>query len=196
MKRNEAEKVFAFIADIQGELRDKIVAERWWLIWILVGCQMPIVCHITQLLLLQGETREWVFVMVWGINCALIPLIIAFVHRKSGGQRTMIERHIWGIWITFVLCSIATTLANRLLGLEVFQIAPIIALLACFAFAMMGMLVHLVFLGGAFFFFAVMVAMSLFRDVQFLIYGWAWFLVLVAMGVYFRLQKKSEVESL
>jgi len=34
MERTDAEKVFALIADIEGDIRGRIVSERWWLIWI------------------------------------------------------------------------------------------------------------------------------------------------------------------
>ena len=40
MERADAERVFALVADIGGDIRGRIVSERWWLVWIVMGVQI------------------------------------------------------------------------------------------------------------------------------------------------------------
>jgi hypothetical protein len=189
MERGDAERVFALVAELAGDLRGRIVSERWWLIWLVMGVEISLTSSITQWLLWHGETSTLVFVLVWGIHLALIPPIIALIHRNSGGQRTATELYIWWIWISFSVCSGVLALFNQLAGLPIFWTAPIIALLGAFAFSIMAMVTHRFFVIYAVLFVVVMVAMSLLRHDQFLIFGGSWAVVLFSMGIYFRVTK-------
>jgi hypothetical protein len=187
MERIDAERVFALVAEIGGDIRGRIVSERWWLIWIVMGIQILLTCVCTQWLLWSGEHRSLVYIGLWGLHVVLIPPIIALIHRRSGGQRTATETFIWWIWTTFILAATSVGLFNQAVGLPLFFNAPVLGLLAAFAFSMMAMVTHRFFLVYALIFLAVMTAMSLFPHVQFLIYGFSWCIVLVALGIYFRL---------
>jgi hypothetical protein len=189
MERQDAERVFTLVAELSGDLRGRIVSERWWLIWIVMGVENLLTSSITQWLLWRGETNTLVFVVVWGIHLALLPPIIALIHRNSGGQRTATELYIWWIWISFVVCGGVIALFNQLAGVPIFETAPIIALLAAFAYSVMAMVTHRFFLIYAVLFLAVMVAMSLARADQFLIFGGSWAVILISMGIYFRVTK-------
>lgn len=189
MKRADAERVFGLVAEIGGDLRGKVVSERWWLIWVLMGVEILITCSVTQLLVWSGETRLFAFVGLWGLHVALIPPIIFFVHRRAGGQRTATESYIWWIWASFIVCGSLVAVFNHAAGLPLFFTAPVLALLAAFAFSMMAMVTHRLFLLCAAFFLLVMVAMSLLPGVQFFIYGGSWFCVLAGLGVFFRAQR-------
>ncbi len=37
MERRDAERVFSLVAEIGGDLRGRIVSERWGLVWIVLG---------------------------------------------------------------------------------------------------------------------------------------------------------------
>ncbi|MGO8951217.1 MAG: hypothetical protein ACLQUY_26895 [Ktedonobacterales bacterium] len=186
MQRGDAERIFALVAELGGDLRGRIVSERWWLIWIVLGGQILLTASITQWLLWHGETRTVVFVALWGAHVALIAPIIFFIHRGAGGQRTATELYIWWIWTSFILCGGVVALFNQLAGLPIFFTAPVLALLAAFAFSIMAMVTHRFFLIYSVLFLAVMVAMSLVRGAQFLIFGGSWAIILISMGVYFR----------
>ncbi len=187
MNRTDAERVFALVGEIGGDVRGRIVSERWWLVWIVMGIQILGTNTVTQLLLWSGEHRPLVYMGLWGIHVLLIPPIIFFLHRRSGGQRPATETYIWWIWVTFVLCAISIGLFNQFVGLPLFFNAPILGLLAAFAFSMMAMVTHRFFLVCSIIFLGAMVAMTLLPNVQFLIYGIVWFLVLLVNGIYFRL---------
>src|SRR5574341_1445260 len=114
------------------------------------------------------------------------PVIIAFIHRRSGGQRTATESYIWWIWGTFAVASMFVPLFDFAAGQPIGTTAPFIALLGGVAFAMMGMVIHRFFRWMAGGFAAMAAAMTLLPDVQFLIYGAAWMAALVGLGIYFR----------
>jgi len=187
MEHADAERVFALVAEIGGDIRGRIVSERWWLVWIVMGVQIFITNCITQLLLWSGEHRSLVYIGLWGLHVLLISPIIFFIHRRGGGQRTATETFIWWIWTTFILAATSVGLFNQAAGLPLFFNAPLLGLLAAVAFSMMAMVTHRYFLVHAVIFMAVMAAMSLFPHVQFLIYGVSWCVVLVVLGIYFRL---------
>jgi hypothetical protein len=187
MEHADAERIFALVAEIGGDMRGRIISERWWLVWIVMGIQILITNSITQLLLWSGENRSLVYFGLWGLHVLLIPPIIFFIHRRGGGQRTATEMYIWWIWATFILAATSIGLFNQVVGLPLFLNAPILGLLAAFGFSIMAMVTHRFFLVCAIVFMAVMLTMSLFPHVQFLIYGIAWCVVLMVLGIYFRL---------
>jgi len=184
--RSDAERVFALVAELGGDLRGRIVSERWWLIWIVMGIQILFTTSITQWLLWRGEARSLVFVALWAVHVALIPPIIFFIHRRGGGQRTATELYIWWIWTGFILCASFVAIFNQIAGLPIFFTAPMLALLAASAFSTMAMVTHRFFLVYSALFLAVMVAMTIARTAQFILYGVSWMVVLVSMGMYFR----------
>jgi hypothetical protein len=187
MQRADTERIFALVAEIGGDIRGRIISERWWLVWIVLGVQILITTSITQLLLWSGESLPLVYFGLWGLHILFIPRVIFFIHRRSGGQHTATEMYIWWIWATFILTATSIGLLNQAVGLPLFFNAPVLGLLAAFAFSMMAMVTHRFFLLCAIVFMTVMFAMSLFPQVQFLIYGITWCVVLVALGIYFRL---------
>jgi hypothetical protein len=187
MERADAERIFALVAEIGGDIRGRIISERWWLIWIVMGFQILLTNSITQLLLWSGESRPLVYFALWGMHVLLIPPIIFFIHRRGGGQRTATETYIWWIWVSFILVAFSIGVFNQAVGLPLFFNAPVLGLLAAFAFSMMAMVTHRFFLFYALIFMAVMPAMSLFPHVEFLIYGVTWCVVLLVLGIYFRL---------
>jgi hypothetical protein len=186
MNRAGAERVFALVAELNGDLGGRIVSERWWLVWIVMGIQIAITTTLTQLLLWSGAPDERSFFALWGLHVLLIPPIILFIHRRSGGQRTATERYIWWIWAAFIVCGSCIAVFNQLAGLPIFFTAPMLALLAAFAFAMMAMVTQPAFLAVSVIFLGVMAAMSLLPHIQFFVYGGAWMLILVTMGLYYR----------
>ncbi len=186
MDRANAERVFALLNDLNGDLRGKVVSERWWLVWIVMGFEILITSIITQFIQWSGETRLLIYLLVWGVHVLLIPPIILFIHRRGGGQRTAAETYMWWIWATFIIGSTLAAFFGKLVIEPGTSGAPVVALLGAFAFSMMAMVTHRFFLICAAIFAGVMLGMAVFPQVEFFIFGGAWFIVLVALGVYFR----------
>jgi hypothetical protein len=192
MHRRDADRVLALVAEISGDLRGRIVAERWWLVWIAVGADMLAACAVLHFLLRRENAGPALPVSLLAGNVAVVLLLIRFIHRCGGGQRTATEGYLWRIWTTYILGTFGVCLFDALAGAPLFTSAPLFALLAAFAFAMMAMLIHPFFLVHAVFFTAVMAAMAIARDYQFLLLGGAWFGAMLALGLYYRLHDSPE----
>ncbi len=186
MNRSDAEEVFALIADLQGDLRDRIVVARWWLVWLLVAVQIPVSSGLTQWLIWSNEQQLWPYAAVWAGQVAVLFATIKLVLHRAGGSRTQRERFIWWIWSTFLALACAVPLIGLARGLEPFELAPVIALLAAFGFAITGATVHRLFFLGAVAFAAITAAMLFFPRYEFLIYGAGWTAVLWALAISFR----------
>jgi hypothetical protein len=184
MERANAERIFALLNDINGDLRGRVIPERWWLVWITMGVEILITSIITQLLRWSGEQSLEVYLAIWSVHVALIAPIIFYIHRRSGGQRTATETYIWWIWATYIVCSTIAAFFSQHVTEPTRSAAPLVALLAAFAFSMMAMISHRYYLAGAVIFIGVTFAMTLFPHVEFLIFGGVWFLVLISLGTY------------
>jgi hypothetical protein len=187
MDRADAERVLALVAEISGDQRGRIISERWWLVWIAVGVHMLVGSAVLQALLWQGEGSPAVFGALLVGYAIILFLIIRLIHRRAGGQRTAVETSIWWIWSTQILGTFILTLLEVITRQPLFALAPVHALLAAFAFSVMAMLTDRFFLVHSGLFAAVAVAMALLPGYQFLIYGLVWFVVLTALGLYYRL---------
>jgi hypothetical protein len=187
MNRADAERVFALVNEMSGDLAGRIVSERWWLVWVAVGVDVLLVYSGLQLLIWSGETRPLVLLAPRAVNLFVLFLIIKFIHRGAGGQRTATEDSLWWIWATYLLGTMAVGLLEMLAGLPAYTMAPMFALLASFAFSSMALVSGRLFVWLAVLFLAVAAAMSLMRDYQLFIYAGSWFAVLVALGLYYRL---------
>jgi hypothetical protein len=186
MDRSSAERVFSLMSEISGDMRGRVVSERWWLIWIVVGLETMLTSTVTQVFVWQGEKRLLPYLIAWGIHTALVPLIIAVIHRQSGGQRTATETYIWWIWTTFIFCCLVQILFDHLTGLPMGTFSPAAGMFAAFGFSMMAMITHRFLLICAAAFVIAAIAMAIFTQVQMLIFGASWLIILVALGIYFR----------
>ena len=178
--------MFGLIADLKGDLRDRQVTERWWLVWVVCGCQILPTNLATQWLIWRGDTRLWPFLAVWGTQIALLPLTIKLVQRRHGGQRSLQEAFIWRTWATFLAAASLWAVVNGLLGRPIEFTATAVPLLAAIAWAAMAAGVHAAFAGGAVLFTGATLAMALLPAWQFVIYGACWFATLIGLGLYFR----------
>lgn len=195
MERAQAEQVFALIADLKGDLRERQVVERWWLIWVVAGLQILITNLITQWMIWRGVESALPHALVWGAQVSVLALTIRLIHRRRGGQRSQRERFIWWIWSSFLAIAATVALMNTLLGLPIFFTAPVIPLLATFAWSMMTMAVHPAFAVAIAMFLVTSLLMAMLPAWQFIIYGACWFLTLETLG-YFRPRGALQSEAL
>ncbi len=187
MDRPSAERVFALVNEISGDLRGRIVTERWWLVWIAVGLDMLLSSALIQYLLRQDPPGVAGPLAVMLGNAAVLALLIRFIHRRAGGLRTATEGYVWWIWAADILASYGVMAQAALAGRPPFETAPVYALISAFAFAMMAMVADRFFLVYAAFFVGVMAVMTALPGWQFLVYGGAWCFTLTALGLYYRL---------
>jgi len=185
MQRGEAERVLAMVADVRGDLRERIVLQRWWLVWILVGVQIASVNIVTQVLLWRGvEGLAW-HGGVWTGQIVLLALTIKVVQRRGGGQRTDREGLLWTIWLAFLgfsclLAALAATSGGDLFG----AVVPI-AVMASMSWAITAVAVHPAFWLGSALMSVAAIAMALLPEWRFMIYGGSWLLIFETLGLTF-----------
>jgi hypothetical protein len=187
MDRADAERVFALVAAIGGDLRDRIVSERWWLAWLAVGIDMLVFSTLLQAMLWHGERRLSATLALIVLNVAALTLVVQFIRRRAGGQRSAIERCLWWIWTTHLACNLGVLMVERLYRLEPFTLAPVFALFGAGAFSHMAMLTHRFFLLHAAVFGGVALAMAVAASHALWIYGTAWFACSVSISLFYRL---------
>src|SRR4051812_14546462 len=100
MNRADAERILTLVNEMSGDLRGRIVSERWWLVWVAVGFDVLFAYGALQWLVWSGEQRRLVLLLPRAANVFVLFLIIKFVHRRAGGQRTGTEGYLWWIWTT------------------------------------------------------------------------------------------------
>lgn len=167
-------------------MRERQVVDRWWLVWIVAGIQIVLTNLATQWLIWRDITRPLPHVLTWGAQVLVLAITVRLIHRRRGGQRSQRERFIWWIWSSFLIGGAVVALMNTLLGLPIFFTAPVIPILAAFAWSMMTMAVHPAFSAAIATFVLAALAMALLPSYQFIIYGACWFVTLEVLGLYFR----------
>lgn len=188
--------MFALVADLHGELRERLITGRWWLIWGIMGVQTLAACIVSHLCLERWPSTTRPQLITWFIHVVLMLVVVRVVQRRVGGSRTARERMLWGIWLTFLVVACFVDPLNGLLRLPPFTLLPAAALLAAFAFAMSALAVHRAFWPAATAFVGVAIAMAVWPRVEFLIYGGAWFVTLIAVAVVLRPRRATASEAL
>jgi hypothetical protein len=196
VERSEAESVFALVADLHGELRERLVTGRWWLIWAIMGVQTFATCVVSHIFLHRWPDRTLPQTAAWAVHVVLMVVVVRLVHRRVGGTRTERERLLWGIWLTFIVIACAVDPLNSLLSLPPFTLLPVAALLAAFAFAVTAIGVHRSFWPAPIVFVAASVAMARWGDMRFMIYGGAWLVTLLALAAALRPRQSPAAEAL
>lgn len=196
MNRPEAERVFRLVAELQGELRDRFVPDRWWLVWTLMGVEILCTNVATHVLLSRGIARPGPHFAVFGAQVVALAATIRIAQRRGGGVRPQREAFVWWIWTTFLIAAASVGALNILLGLPFFTLAPILPLLAAVSFSAMAMVVARSFLAASVAFAACAFLMALAPAAQFLTYGACWFIVLESFGIAHRPRGRREGRSL
>lgn len=191
LTRDEANTVFALVSEIHGELKDRLVASRWWLIWLIMGPMTLLTSVVSHVLLETMTGKTWPHVAVWSIHLAASLLVVRLVHRRTGGVRTAREQLLWIIWTAFLAAACSIAPLNDALGMETMAMLPVAAVMAAFACVVTAAGVHRMFWFGAPVFTAAAVAMVGAPGVRFLIFGAAWLIVLATAGVMLRSGTKA-----
>ena len=178
MDRPQAEKIFALVNELRGDLQEQLIPQRWWIVWMFMGPEIFVSNGVTQRMLNHGETRMIVHMTVWSAQLVAAAGTIRIAQRRAGGYRSQRETLIWWIWMTFLSSGFLLILLNSLLRLPLFATASVLPLLASFAFSMMCMAVHRSFAAPAYLFAACALLMAKFPTVQFVLYGTTWLVVL------------------
>lgn len=181
MDRHEAIEALALLKRVVRQARDDSALNNWGVIWMLHAFTNAFAFVSTDVLVWRGYGPPEIAAM-WGA-VVVLNVALALGLRKRSGARTFVETQMWGIWLAFIGAMPLLGLLNALRGLERMAYAPMIGVLAAFAFSMMGMLMSRAFFGAAALFVATAIAMALHPEVQYVILGVVWGAAQFAWGL-------------
>jgi hypothetical protein len=171
MDREEATQALALLRRVVDQAKDDSALQNWGAIWMLHAFSNGAGFVVTDAMLRRGLFTPWPYVALWTVlNAANLLTIFFFKAKLPAGTRSFVERQVWLIWTTYVSAVSLVAVCNLLLGLDRLFAGPAMAVLAAFAFAMMGAMGRRWFVAsGAFVVDAI--AASLFPRWQFTIFG-------------------------
>ena len=147
-----------------------MVLENWGLLWMWHSVVILGLCVTTDLLVWQGVTTRWPYLVLWAGGLALwAPIFWALRHRT--GPVTAVERQIAHIWGGSVIASVMLFWVEALLDLPVLTLSPVLALVAGLVFfAKAGILSGAFYIQAAVLF-ATSLVMCMTGDLSHVIFG-------------------------
>jgi hypothetical protein len=137
LNREEAEKALGIIRTVIQNTREDLVAHNWGQIWMIHAFTNVAAC-------LAGwwvESRElpifWYLVPL-GIDAILNILIVVALVKRDQGVRSYVEWQIHGIWVTFIVFTLAGAAVLEMSAAEPWLFGPLFAMTSGIGFAMMG----------------------------------------------------------
>ena len=188
MDRQEAMQALELLRRVVSQTRDDTVMQNWGLIWIIQG---TINCagFMATNVLYWRRTPAWVFPTLW-LCIVAVDLAINFALKtRTAGTRSFVESQIYSIWLIFFASANLVGLINHLMGLEIFLMGPILAVLAASSLAVMATIMGKKFFASALAAALAAVLMALFREWQFVILGAVWGSFQVGVGMIFHRER-------
>ena len=171
MDREEATRALELLRRVVDQAKDDSALQNWGAIWMVHAFTNGAGFVATDAMLRRGVFTPWPYVVLWTVlNAANLLTIFFFKAKLPAGTRSFVERQVWLIWSTYVGAVALVAVCNLLLGLDRLFAGPAMAVLAAFAFAMMGAMGRRWFVAAAAFAVAALAA-SLVPRWQFTIFG-------------------------
>jgi hypothetical protein len=171
MDREEATRALQLLRRVVDQAKDDTALQNWGAIWMVHAFTNAAGFVTTDALLRRGLFNPWPYVVLWTVlNTTNLLTVFFFKAKLPAGTRSFVERQVWLIWSTFVAGAALAAICNLLLGLDRLFAGPAMAVLAAFAFAMMGALDRRWFVAATTFAVAALAA-SLVPRWQFTIFG-------------------------
>lgn len=112
-----------------SETHHATVLHNWGLLWIWHSLALVITCGLTNLMQWRGATSPWPYVALWGVGFGAWAAVFWNLRRRSGPV-TFVERQIAHVWAGSILGSVLLFPVERMLGLPVLSLAPVLALIS------------------------------------------------------------------
>lgn len=181
MNREEAEKALGIIRTVIQNTREDLVAHNWGQIWMIHAFTNLAAC-------LGGwyvESQEWSlfwYLLPLGAVAVVNFLIILLLITRDQGVRSYVEWQIHGIWVTFIVFTLAGAAALHLSGASPRLFGPLFAMTSGIGFSMMGVVFNRQF-PYAVYFLAILPACPLLPRVQWGLIGLGWWCAMFFPGL-------------
>ncbi len=182
MNRQEAEEALGIIRKVIQNTHEDLVAHNWGMIWMVHAVTNMLgffaVGHFVEG---KGLSLPWYLVPLGGV-AVVNAVVILLLAERDRGVRSFVEGQLHGIWVTFIIFSIAGAGFLHLAGGPSTLFAPLMALTSGIGFAMMGVVFDRRFLVFGALFLVLATLMPLFVALQWFALGVAWFAALFSAG--------------
>ena len=189
MDRDKAEQALAIIRNVIQNTRDDLVAHNWGVIWM-IHAFVDFAGAATGTIIDRQELPVfWYLVPLFAVALIDIVLVLLLSDRDRG-VRSFIEWQLWGIWIAFVVFTLAGSIVLHLAHAPPRLFCPLFAMTSGFSFAMMGVVFYRRFLIYAAMFVVVMVLATIAPSWQWWLVGVAWWCTMFVPGVSMHRERK------
>jgi hypothetical protein len=193
MDREDAQKALELLRSVVSQARDDTALQNWGVIWVIHAFTNSAAFIGTNILLWHKMESRYLYAALWGALVVINIGVIFVLKSRRSGAKTFIENQIWAIWLTFIVAVILVAVVNDLLGMPLFGLGPVIAILSAVGFSSMGAVMgRRWFIGTAVFSLSAL-AMALAPQWQFILLGGVWGVAQLAGGIWLISDKKKRL---
>ena len=195
MDREQATNALDLLRRVVSQARDDTALQNWGAIWMFNGCTNGLGFYATHLLMHGNERSVLPYAGVWATILSVNMVAIYLLKGKSGGSKTFIEKQIWSIWTTFIVGMVLAAFVNHLSGLDRVFMPSVACLLAATAFSAMGAVMGRWWYVPCALWAAMALVLAALPQVQFAIFGAAWWATQFGGGLVLHLAKRRRLAS-
>lgn len=138
MDKEQAERALSIIRGVIENTREDLIAHNWGAIWLVHAFTNSLsFASIGYFVERRGLPVYWYLVPL-AIVAAVNLLIVAVLAHRDRGVRSFIEWQMHGIWITFIVFTLAGAAFLHLANASPALFCPLIATTSGIGFSMMG----------------------------------------------------------
>jgi serine/threonine-protein kinase len=160
-----------FLVQMLRETHHAGVLENWGLLWMWHSLVLLGLCTVTNALSWLGVQSVYPYLALWTLGLGTWGTVFWQLRKRLGGPVTFVERQIAHVWAASTSGSIGLFVIERLLGLPVLTLSPVLGILGGMVF-----LVKAGMLSGAFYVsaaasFLCAILMALFPSIGVFLFG-------------------------
>jgi hypothetical protein len=195
VNREDAEKALGIIRQVIQNTREDLVAHNWGQIWMVHAFTNLAACLCGWYIESQGWSLFWYLVPL-GIVAVLNILIVLLLLTREHGVRSYVEWQIHGIWVTFIVFTLAGTVALHLSSAPPTLFGPLFSMTSGIGFAMMTVVFKRQF-SYAVYFLTMTAVGPLLPGVQWGLIGLGWWcaMFITGLNMYREKQRRQHDES-
>jgi hypothetical protein len=183
--KHQAEEALSIIRDVIENTREDLVAHNWGVIWLVHAFTNATAFASIGWFVERRQLSLLWYLVPMAVVAALNLLIIAALVERDRGVRSYVEWQVNGIWVTFIVFSLAAAAVLQLSGAPPVLLGPLITVTSGIAFAMMGVVFYSRFfvVAAAFLVLAVAIAAPPVSGLQWYLIAAAWWAALFVPGM-------------
>ncbi len=192
MDKRQAEEALSIIRGVIEKTREDLVAHNWGAIWLVHAfTNAAAFASIGWFVERRQLPLFWYLVPMAGVAGLNLLVIRALVERDRGA-RSYVLWQVNGIWITFIVFTLAAAAVLQLSGATPLLLGPLLTVTSGIAFAMMGVVFYNRFflVAAAFLVLAVVIAVPQVSWLQWYLIAAAWWAALFVPGMGLFLEKR------